>query len=95
MFSRFLIAATAIVLLGCGRQGTAPRSSATDSPAAVEPVSFDTTGKGVSPVVSAVPVDDSAPQGATLASSHLVVKPAAVVIPAGTRIRVRLGQTLH
>jgi hypothetical protein len=106
MFSRFLVGATAIVLLGCSRQGTGPRPAAADAPAAVEPVTLDTTGMGVSPVVSAVPVDDSAPQAATLASSTLVAKPdrvlpaavhavsPAIVIPAGTRIRVRLGQTL-
>lgn len=93
MFSRFLIGATAIVLLSCGRQGTAPRSAATDAPAAVETVSLGTAGKGFSPVVSAVPVDDSAPQGATPASPRMVARPA-IVIPASTRIRVRLGQTL-
>ena len=93
MFSRFLVGATAIVLLGCGRQGTEPRSAATEAPPAIEPVSLDTTGKGVSPVVSAVPVDDSASPGAAPASSRWVERPA-VVIPAGTRIRVRLGQTL-
>jgi hypothetical protein len=106
MFSRFLVGATAIVLLGCSRQGTAPRPAETERAAAVQSVSSDTTGRSTSPVVSAVPVDDSAPQGATLASSPLAVKPAlslaaaehavnaAVVIPAGTRVRVRLGQTL-
>ena len=106
MFSRLLFGATAILLLGCGRQGTAPRPMTADAPASVQPVSIDTVGQSTSPVVSAVPVDDSAPQGAMPTSSTLAAKPARVlpaarrtgnpsfVIPAGTRIRVRLGQTL-
>jgi len=94
MFSKLLFAAIAVVLVGCGRQDTAPRPATADAPAAaVQPVSVDTIGRSTSPVVSAVPVEDSAPQGATLASSRVVAKPA-IVIPAGTRIRVRLGETL-
>jgi hypothetical protein len=105
MFTRFLIGATAIVLMGCGRKGAAPRSAAYVEPAAVQPVASETTRMAASPVVSAEPVDDSAPQAATLASSPIMERSAerpvamkrvnpAVVIPAGTRIRVRLAQTL-
>ncbi len=95
-----------MVLLGCGRQGTAPRSAATDVPAAVQPVSLDTTGTAASPVVSAVPVDDSAPQGARLASSPLRGEAGPKVgggrtrgepsgrYPGRTRIGMSLGQTL-
>jgi hypothetical protein len=106
MFTRFLIGATAIVLMGCGRQGATPRSAAYVEPVADQPVALETTRMAASPVVSAEPVDDSASPAATLASSpvmersaerpaasKLVVNPA-VLIPAGTRIRVRRGQTL-
>jgi hypothetical protein len=72
MFTRFLIGATAIVLMGCGRQGATPRSAAYAEPVAVQPVGSETTRVASSPGVSAGRGDDSAPPAATLASSPVM-----------------------
>jgi hypothetical protein len=89
MVERTVVAAVAaIALLGCGRQREAPRAAAPNGPAA-------------SPVVSAEPApdpepresaagDSSGPAGATATRAAETT----VVIPKGTKIRVRLAQTL-
>src|SRR5260370_34026197 len=95
MVYRTLVAAlAAIALLGCSRRREAPHSAAPNSPAA-------------SPVVSAEPAPDPEPrESAAAESSTPVDSPAAppaiaehpadptFVIPRGTKIRVRLAQTL-
>src|SRR5260370_3453894 len=95
MVYRTLVAAlAAIALLGCSRRREAPHSAAPNSPAA-------------SPVVSAEPAPDPEPRDAAAAESSTPVdSPAAppaiaehpadptFVIPRGTKIRVRLAQTL-
>lgn len=95
MVQRSLVAAlAAMALLGCSRQREVPRAAAPNLPAG-------------SPVVSAEPAPDPEPrESSTAESSTAVDRPAApstvaerpadqiLVIPRGTKIRVRLAQTL-
>jgi hypothetical protein len=95
MVHRSLVAAlAAMVLLGCSRQREAPRAAAPNPPAA-------------SPVVSAEPAPDPEPRESAAAESSTPVDSRATllavaqhpadptfVIPRGTKIRVRLAQTL-
>ena len=96
MIARTLIAIATVALLGCGRQNNVTTASA------ASPQS--------SPVVSAEPADpvpasqpaavNPQPPAQETRPSALERRPAthpasaAITIPAGTRIRVRLGQTL-
>lgn len=95
MVQRSLVAAlAAIALLGCSRQREAPRAAAPNAAAA-------------SPVVSAEPAPDPEPRESAAADSSGLAGAASVrsadaahtadatfVIPKGTKIRVRLAQTL-
>ncbi len=109
MFPKFLVAMTVIVLLSaCGRQRGAQSTAAQDRPAAVQPVSSpEESSPANSPVVSAEPAVDPEPREPAAASPSPLAKKAedrtaavehpanhAFVIPARTRIRVRLAQTL-
>jgi len=98
MFPRFLIAMAAVALLGCQQRATPPvQAASSPQPAAPPPAA--------SPVVSAEPARDpeprepapAAPEPTAPAPRYGPSEPAAkptYVIPAGTRIRVRLAQTL-
>jgi hypothetical protein len=105
MFPRIFVAMTVIVLLGCGQQHGVPRVAAADRQGAVELVRPSDSTPAASPVVSAEPARDPEPREPSPAKLSPLTETAGgpavehaanpdFVIPAGTRIRVRLAQTL-
>jgi hypothetical protein len=109
MYPKFLVAMTVIVLLSaCGRPRGAPRTAAQNQAAAVQPVSSPAESSPAnSPVVSAEPALDPEPRAPAAAMPSPLAEKAesrtaavenppnqTCVIPAHTRIRVRLAQTL-
>ena len=85
MYCKVILTTAAVVLLGCSRENGVQAVAAADKAAAP------------SPVVSAEPAPDPEPRAAAPApattAEETVVHPA-FLIPAGTRVRVRLAQTL-
>ena len=81
MFCRVLLTMAAVVLAGCSRENGVHTVTAAEKAAAT------------SPVVSAEPAPDPEPRAAPPARTEETVQPA-FLIPAGTRVRVRLAQTL-
>jgi hypothetical protein len=81
---RILVTTAAVVLAGCSRDNAVHTVAAAERPAVS------------SPVVSAVPAPDPEPREAPPPATARVEPgvQAAFVIPAGTRVRVRLAQTL-
>jgi len=94
MIPRTLFVLTTLFLVACNQQAGLPRVAAQDRPEASQPASSQT-----SPVVSAKPADTKPSNFAENSDRPAPVAgpeaPAAVFIPAGTRIRVRLAQTLN
>jgi hypothetical protein len=121
MYFRLIAAMATLLLLGCGQQrGTVNAAAGVSQPPTTQPPTTQ-PGPAVpqafpaaavqpppssSPVVSAEPAPDEAPQPAAAKPSAFAAKPPAepvasaqptkppLVIPAGTRIRVRLAETL-
>jgi hypothetical protein len=83
---------TVIVLLGCARHDAPPAAASTQTAAVQQvaaPAEPNSSAPRPSPVVSAEPADDPEPVARVEETGN-----PAIVIPAGTRVRVRLGQTL-